>query len=97
MSQITKLGLRGESRNLTLDSTLRDWTHVPPESPEAMPKNMQDLICEFKTLYEEKIKRLDLETSATPEEKLQVSPANVISWKKVCLCCAVRKPDMLQR
>ncbi|XP_030205316.1 trichohyalin-like isoform X1 [Gadus morhua] len=72
MSQITKLGLRGESRNLTLDSTLRDWTHVPPESPEAMPKNMQDLICEFKTLYEEKIKRLDLETSATPEEKLQM-------------------------
>ncbi|CAL8320763.1 unnamed protein product [Boreogadus saida] len=72
MSQITKLGLRCESRNLTLDSTSRDWTHVPPESPEAMPKNMQDLIREFKTLYEEKIKRLDLETSATPEEKLQM-------------------------
>ena len=74
MSKITELGLRGESMHLRLDSTSRGWTPVAPESPEAMPKTMQDLIREFQTLYEEKIKRLDLETSATPEEKLQVSP-----------------------
>ena len=74
-----ELGQRGESLDLTLDSTSRDWTRVPPGSPGATGRNMHDLIREFQTLYDDKIKRLDLETSATPEERLQVSSADVIS------------------